>query len=136
MKNFLIVLLIGLTLLNPASSIEIDEIRIEQNEQNPDRIIIMFYQNGKDIQENSVGLVSVDGWRRGGFKVIEPNLNSYLDTIVRIYNDSCIETANWQYVHLNNGHLDLNNTYIDGDIEVEEIKQIGEKSVLANVGFL
>lgn len=64
----------------------------------------------------------------------------YSDQILHVYNNTCIETANWQYLHINNyvdfksgfGNLDIGNwQYVP--IYVHEIEQLGNKSVLADI---
>jgi hypothetical protein len=59
----------------------------------------------------------------------------YTDSILWVYNSTCIETANWQYVFLNNMELNLTNfdSYDNRDIFVQEIKELGNKSVLADI---
>jgi hypothetical protein len=55
--------------------------------------------------------------------------NIYEDIIIGQYNQSCIETANYQYVFINNtfsGNL-------SEEISVKEIKQLSNKSVLADI---
>jgi len=61
----------------------------------------------------------------------------YTDTILGVYNSTCIETANWQYVFLNNTVLNEEeiDQYDNRDIFVSEIKELGEKSLLADIFF-
>jgi hypothetical protein len=62
------------------------------------------------------------------------------DIIVQVYNDSCIETANWQYLQINNaedltsgfGHLSIGN-WQGINILVHEVRIIGPKTVLADI---
>jgi len=55
-----------------------------------------------------------------------------------IYNSSCIETANYLYLFINNTEIDMNNLdyYDNRNIIVMNIKGLGPKSIFANVEFL
>jgi len=59
----------------------------------------------------------------------------YEDSILWVYNSSCIETSNYLYLFINVGELNLNefDLYDNRNITVKEIKQLGNKSVLANI---
>jgi hypothetical protein len=59
----------------------------------------------------------------------------YEDSILWVYNSSCIETCNYLYLFINIGELDLNlfDSYDNRNIAVKEIKTLGPKSVLANI---
>jgi hypothetical protein len=59
----------------------------------------------------------------------------YEDSILWVYNSTCIETANYLYVFINVGelNLDLFDSYDNRNITVKEIKQLGPKAVLANI---
>jgi hypothetical protein len=59
----------------------------------------------------------------------------YEDSILWVYNSSCIETSNYLYLFINIGELDLNlfDEYDNRNITVKEIKELGPKSVLANI---
>jgi len=59
----------------------------------------------------------------------------YEDSILWVYNSSCIETSNYQYLFINVGELNINlfDTYDNRNITVKEIKELGPKSVLANI---
>lgn len=64
----------------------------------------------------------------------------YTDLIMQVYNNTCIETANYQYVFINNsndmldgyGNITIGN-WIGVDIMVKPVKEIGSKSLLADV---
>ena len=64
----------------------------------------------------------------------------YTDSIMQVYNASCIETSNYQYVFLNNsddvldgyGNITKGN-WQDIDVMIKPIKEIGKKSLLADV---
>jgi len=58
----------------------------------------------------------------------------YDDIIVNVYNSSCIETVNYQFVNLNNMEVDKSN--IGNRILVSEIEQLSKKSLLANIVLL
>jgi len=59
------------------------------------------------------------------------------DIILDVYNSSCIETANYLYLFINNTEIDANNIdWFDRIIIVMNIKQLNPKSVLANIEFL
>jgi serine protease inhibitor len=55
----------------------------------------------------------------------------YTDTILSVYNSTCIETANWKYVFINNTSLTQEDIY--KNIFVSEIKELGNNSLLANI---
>jgi hypothetical protein len=59
----------------------------------------------------------------------------YTDSILWVYNSTCIETSNCQYVFLNNTELNLEefDSYDNRDIFVSEIKELGTKSLLADI---
>lgn len=60
----------------------------------------------------------------------------YTDQILQVYNNSCIETANYQHVFINNAD-DIKNITIgnwqDIDVMIKPIREIGAKSLLADV---
>jgi len=63
----------------------------------------------------------------------------YTDSIMQVYNTSCIETSNYQYVMINNskdvlrnGNIEIGN-WEDIDIMIKPIKEIGPKTLLADV---
>lgn len=58
----------------------------------------------------------------------------YDDIIVDVYNSSCIETANYQFVNLNN--MEVSKSNIGNRILVSEIKQLDKKSLLADIVLL
>lgn len=63
----------------------------------------------------------------------------YSDVIMYVYNNTCIETSNWLYLHVNNAedmrsNLDIGN-FEGVKILVHEIEQIGNKSVLADICY-
>lgn len=68
--------------------------------------------------------------------------NYYEDNIMMIYNSSWIETANYQFVKVNNTHelnITLGEKLIDfngSNIIVSEKKRLGPKSLLADVFIL
>jgi hypothetical protein len=59
----------------------------------------------------------------------------YEDSILWVYNSTCIETSNYLYLFINIGELDLElfDSYDNRNITVKEVKQLGPKSVLANI---
>jgi hypothetical protein len=58
---------------------------------------------------------------------------AYEDLILDVYTPTWIETANYEFVHVNNTKID------EGDIgkliNITEISQLGNKSVFANITF-
>lgn len=52
------------------------------------------------------------------------------DFAIAKYNDTCIETVNWQYVFVVNGPFV---GHCPTEVELIEVQQIGPKSVLADV---
>ena len=53
----------------------------------------------------------------------------YPDYAINQYNSTCIESSNWEYIFINNtfsGHTPT-------EIWIKELKQLGNKSVLADV---
>jgi len=59
----------------------------------------------------------------------------YEDSILWVYNSTCIETCNYLYVFINVGELNMNlfDSYDNRNITVKEIKELGPKAVLANI---
>lgn len=60
----------------------------------------------------------------------------YEDSILWVYNSTCIETSNYLYLFINIGgelNMDLFDSYDNRNITIKEIKQLGPKSVLANI---
>jgi hypothetical protein len=66
----------------------------------------------------------------------------YTDNILSVYNNSCIETANYLFVQINNSQETLYMTgesfkeYLYTDILVSEIKEINNKTLLADIFIL
>ena len=63
----------------------------------------------------------------------------YSDVIMHVYNNTCIETSNWLYLHVNNVE-DLRSNLAIGNFEgvkilVHEVRQLGDKSVLADICY-
>lgn len=60
------------------------------------------------------------------------------DVILDIYNSSCIETANYLYLFINNTQIDMNklDSYDNRNIIVMNIKELGPNSIFAKIEFL
>ena len=65
---------------------------------------------------------------------IHGDSNMYTDTILKVYNSTCIETSGYPYVFLNNTKLDMNKVgeYDNLEILVEEISY-GPETLYANI---
>jgi hypothetical protein len=60
------------------------------------------------------------------------NQTLYIDVMVGFYNSTCIETSNWKYVFINFSDDELMDC-TGTEIVIVELKQLGPKSVLADV---
>jgi hypothetical protein len=58
---------------------------------------------------------------------------AYEDLILDVYSPDWIETANYEFVHVNNTQLDKDD--IGKIINITEISQLGNKSVFANIAL-
>lgn len=70
---------------------------------------------------------------------IDTKESIYTDSIMQVYNASCIETSNYQYVFINNsgdvlrnGNIEIGN-WQGIELMIKPIKEIGKKSLLADV---
>jgi hypothetical protein len=66
--------------------------------------------------------------------IVDVTNSIYDDIIVDVYNSSCIETVNYQFVHLNN--TEVNKSNIGNSILVSVIEQLGQKSLRADIVLL
>lgn len=55
----------------------------------------------------------------------------YEDIVMQKYNNSCIETANWQYVFI--AGIEITNLTTNQTITVHELKTLQPKSVFAEI---
>jgi len=62
--------------------------------------------------------------------------NIYLDNILTFYNSSCIETSNYKYVFVASSNEEILKSYEGGLIVVYEFKELGNKSLLADITIL
>ena len=69
--------------------------------------------------------------KKFNFKPMAIDQSIYTDTILSVYNSTCIETANWKYVFINNTSLTQEDIY--KNIFVSEIRELGDKALLADI---
>lgn len=76
----------------------------------------------------------------GAARTVDQSTVIYSDIILHVYNNTCIETSNWQYLTIANsedfqhafGHLEIGN-WEGVPIHVRELAQTGPKSVTAEI---
>lgn len=60
--------------------------------------------------------------------------DAHTDIIMQVYNETCVETANYQYAFINMSWVDLEEVG-DIPIAVAVIEQLGPKSVLVDLYY-
>ncbi len=144
MKNLLKILMAFLIAINFVSALEcsIKEIRYDEDTHKDIATIMAIKDTKYQFFEIPVDLLPFRPFWGQCFKM---NFECegcdellYYDVVLQKYNDSCIETSNWQYLFINYSDEEIKEEFVgtNNEFMIEEIEQIGEKAMVANIYFL